>query len=301
MEGVTGLTSSALAVASPSPVNLGVGTPGRDVRITAPATTVPSGPPSLQPTNAVDDSMDADIPPSADVPPLKTGDIALTEAEAEAEASGGTGEPDVTGAEDTEEPGAVDAGVTTATKAVARSLPLDDINMSDVPPFLLCHGTGKRQVNIFKYLKQSEDPRYQQVLFHYLRFEINDKSKMKPILPATERPVEISQWMARARPAGVPDFKKGGRTFTDFVDSVFAWWTFLQPPWRKFKCGRVRREVGGEWGILYAPRANGLLSIVVLVYWWAKVLEEQKPVDGLRADYELFAEDVAWVISNLYN
>ena len=164
----------------------------------------------------------------------------------------------------------------------------------------VCHGKGKRQVNILEYLKQLEDPCFQRVLFHYLRFEINDKSGTKPVLLATERPAEVSHWLTRARPPGIPNYEKGGHTLVDFVDSVFAWWTFLQPPWRKFERGRVCREVGGEWGILYAPRANGLLSVVILVYWWGKILEK-KPVDGLRVDYELFAEDVAWVISNLYN
>ena len=37
----------------------------------------------------------------------------------------------------------------------------------------------------------------------------------------------------------------------------------------------------------------------MLVYWWIKILEEDKPEDGGRADYEFFAEDVAWVLSNL--
>ena len=299
MGGVSGLTSSALPVAGPSPVNPGAGTPVHNTDIAAPAVTIPSDPPRPQSVDAVDNAMDADTPPSADAPPLNARDTTITETETSD--GSGTGESDITGAQDTEEPADVDAEDTTATNTVTRSLPVNDVNTADIPTFLLCHGTGKRTVNIFEYLRQLEDPCYQQVLFHYLRFEINDRSKAKPVLPATERPVEIAQWMARARPAGVPDFEKGGRTFTDFVDSVFAWWTFLQPPWRKFKRGRVCREVGGDWGILYAPRANGLLSIVVLVYWWAKVLEEQKPVDGLRADYELFAEDVAWVISNLYN
>ena len=303
MEGIPSLTSSALTVASPSPTDPGASTPARDVGIVAPATTVPSHPPSLQATDAVGDAMDADTPPSADAPPLKTGDTAPTETEASD--STRTGEPDVTGAEDPaaeepEEPTAVDAEVTASTKTITRSLPLGDINMAGIPAFLLCHGKGKRQVNILEYLKQLEDPCFQRVLFHYLRFEINDKSGTKPVLPATERPAEVSHWLTRARPPGIPDYEKGGRTLVDFVDSVFAWWTFLQPPWRKFERGRVCREVGGGWGILYAPRANGLLSVVILVYWWGKILEKQ-PADGFRADYELFAEDVAWVISNLYN
>ena len=171
--------------------------------------------------------------------------------------------------------------------------------MDSVPAFLLSHGKGKRKVDIFDYLNQVEDPHFRQVLLHYIHIEASDKSGMSGLLPTSNRPVEISQWSARARPAGLPDFTKGKRTFSSFVDSAFAWWGSIQPSWRSFKCGEVSREVNGDWGVLYAPRINGLLNIVMLVYWWVGVLEEQKPKDGIRADYEEFADDVAWVFSNL--
>ena len=58
-------------------------------------------------------------------------------------------------------------------------------------------------------------------------------------------------------------------------------------------------EVCGDWGALYAPRINGLLNVVVLVYWWIRILEEDEPEDGSRADYEEFTDDVAWVFSHL--
>ena len=51
--------------------------------------------------------------------------------------------------------------------------------------------------------------------------------------------------------------------------------------------------------ILHSPCINGLLNIIMLVYWWVRILEEHKPEDGVCADYELFAEDVAWVFSKL--
>jgi hypothetical protein len=107
--------------------------------------------------------------------------------------------------------------------------------------------------------------------------------------------------LARARPADLPDFTKGGRTFTDFVDCTFAWWASLQPSWRDFRRDRVSREVKGTWGVLHAPRTNGVLSVVVIVYWWAQVLEKDKRMGSAHADYELFAEDVAWVLSKLPN
>lgn len=177
---------------------------------------------------------------------------------------------------------------------------LNAIDEATIPTFLLSHGKGKREVNIFRYLKDVEDPHFQRVLANYLHFEINDKSGKGGSLPTTNRPAEISQWSSRARPANLPDYTKGKRTFTDFINSVLTWWASIQPPWRTFERGKVSRNILGEWGILYAPRINGLLNVVMLVYWWIKFLGEHKPGDrSAHADYELFAEDVAWVLSKL--
>ena len=168
-----------------------------------------------------------------------------------------------------------------------------------VPAFLCRHGTGSRHVDIFEYLNRVKDPHFQQVLFHYINFEINDQSNSPGSLPTAKRPSEIAQWTARARPEGLPDYTKGKRAFSVFVDSVLAWWSSLQPLWRSFEWGVVSRQVGGSWGALYAPRINGMLNVVILAYWWIRVLEEQKPKDGNRTDYEFFADDISWVLSQL--
>ena len=103
-------------------------------------------------------------------------------------------------------------------------------------------------------------------IFQYLRFEINDRSGVAASLPTKGQPVEISQWTARACPASIPDFMKGGRTFMDFVDSVLRWWSSIQPSWRTFECSKPSCEVWGGWDVLHAPRINGLLNVVMLVY-----------------------------------
>ncbi|KAF9789420.1 hypothetical protein BJ322DRAFT_1000967 [Thelephora terrestris] len=120
-------------------------------------------------------------------------------------------------------------------------------------------------------------------------------------LSTANRPIEIALWTSKAHPAGIPDYTTGGRTFTNFVDSAFGWWTSIQPPWRKFSRSTTSRKVKGGWEALYSPRINGLLNVVILAYWWIRILEECKPEDGLRADFEFFAADVAWVLSKLSN
>ena len=173
------------------------------------------------------------------------------------------------------------------------------IDSGKVPAFLRSHGTGNRRVDIFKYLYERQDPHFRQVLLHYINFEANDKSGANGSLPTTNRPPEIAQWTGRARPASLPDYEKAGRTFSTFVDSTLGWWGSIQPSWRGFERGVVSREIRGDWEGLRSPRINGLLNVVVLVYWWGRILEEHRPEGAVRADYEFFANDVAWVLSHL--
>lgn len=189
-----------------------------------------------------------------------------------------------------------DSQFTITTPPASLPTPIDPLK---VPGFLRSHGKGNRKVDIFKYLNKVEDPFFQQVLLNYLKFEINDKSGITRLLPTANRPPEIVQWTSRARPDNLPDLSKSKRTFSMFVGSTLAWWGSLQPSWRSFQPGVVSREVKGGWEDLYAPRINGLLNIVILVYWWCRILEEQKPKDGVRTDYEFFADDVSWVFSHL--
>ena len=154
-------------------------------------------------------------------------------------------------------------------------------------------------MDIFAYLNKINDPHFRQLLFHYIQFEANEKSGATGSLPTKKRPLEISQWTSRARPASLPDFHKGKRTFQMFVDSVFVWWGSIQPAWRIFDRNCVSREVCGGWDALHSPRTNGLLNVVILAYWWIQVLNEHGPEGSVRADYEFFVEDVTWVFSRL--
>ena len=206
-----------------------------------------------------------------------------------------------TNTDDVASTNAEDAAATdtpTTAPRVSSQMSLDNIDVATIPALLLQHGTGKRRVNIFNYLKSLKDPHFQPVLFHYLRLMIN-QSELDGSLPTAKRPREIGLWSSRARPPCLPDYKKNGRTFADFVDSIFVWWGSIQPSWRVFERGKVAREVDGEWDVLHAFSINGLLNVVMLVYWWARVLEEDEPEGGMRTEYEFLADDVAWVLSHI--
>ena len=56
-------------------------------------------------------------------------------------------------------------------------------------------------------------------------------------------------------------------------------------------------RVAGDWEHLYQPGINGLLNIVILAYWWVRILEERgTPIDET---YTWFVSDVTWVLSRL--
>jgi hypothetical protein len=223
---------------------------------------------------------------------MSTGIVAVTEPEATT-----VTEPKATVVAGTERSMESPPAVVSTTPPLSTSSTL--INVESVPTFLLRHGKGKREVDIFAYLNEVKDPRFRNLLLHYIQLEASDKSGTGGTLPTAMRPAEISQWTSRARPASLPDYTKGKRTFGMFVDSVFQWWGSIQPDWRTFERGQVSREVNGDWEALYATRINGLLNVVMLAYWWVRILDEHKPKDGVRADYEFFVEDVAWVFANL--
>ena len=78
------------------------------------------------------------------------------------------------------------------------------------------------------------------------------------------------------------------------------WWIYIQPEWREIgiaTVSRVGRDSFGDWERLYQPGNNGLLNVLILAYWWARILEEWgSPVDGT---YSWFVSDVSWVLTQL--
>ena len=320
--GASNPTSPAPAVAGPSLAipNVDTRTPSPTLRIDVLATPISS--PDLRPADILEDTVD--VSPNGDSTLAETPATHNTGTEV---AVSPNAEDTVT--TDTEDAVAADTGDivantkgvitvnsgTTSTptaepiKASSTADPtphtppsqalLSVIDEASVPTFLLSHGKGKRAVNIFRYLQDVGDPRFQRVLFYYLRFEINHGSGASGSLSTTNRPAEIGYWSSRARPANLPDYTRGKRTFADFVSSILTWWASIQPPWRVIKREKVSREVLGGWDDLRAPRINGLLNVVILVYWWIKFLDELEPGGSARADYEWFAEDVAWVFLKL--
>ena len=156
----------------------------------------------------------------------------------------------------------------------------------EIPDFLM----GK--YNTYGYLSGVKEARYQDLLKSYIKFELANRSPIRGTFTTAHRPKAIGWWSGRARPDKLPPYD----SFNSFTASITAWWAFIQPTWRVIEPGKIS-HAHGDWERLYQPGINGLLNVVVLAYWWARILEEREvPAND---DYSWFVSDVTWVLSQL--
>ena len=159
-----------------------------------------------------------------------------------------------------------------------------------LPEFLLIE-----KYNVYKYLSSIKEANFQKLLEAYVTFECADRSRIDGALATLRRPRAISWWTSRARPHKIPPYD----SLWSFTEGIINWWIYLQPEWRKIDVGVVSRVGGGfdDWECLYQLRMNGLLNVVILAHWWARILvERDNTVDGV---YSWFVSDVSWVLSQL--
>ena len=151
--------------------------------------------------------------------------------------------------------------------------------------------TGAKN-NIYDYLDDVNEPRFKALLTHYIAFELADLSGIRGALPTENRPKSVGWWSSRARPNKIPPYD----SLSSFTNNIIGWWISIQPDWRTLKRGKTSRAKG-DFICLYQPGINGLLNIVILVFWWASILEDRnEPVDET---YLWFVTDVTWVLSQL--
>lgn len=150
--------------------------------------------------------------------------------------------------------------------------------------------------NIYDYISSVKETGFQNLLKVYITFELTDRSRIRGALPTSRRPKGVGWWLSRARPNKLPPYD----SLKTFAESIVMWWIYIQPEWREIgiaTVSRVRRDSFGDWERLYQPGNNGLLNVLILAYWWARILEERgSPVDGT---YSWFVSDVSWVLTQL--
>ena len=165
-------------------------------------------------------------------------------------------------------------------------LPLPAPDPSEVPAFLF----GK--YDVYAYLSSVNETGFRSLLKVYISFELADRSCIRSSHSTTHRPAAIGWWTSRARPNRSPPYD----SLKSFTKSITKWWISLQPHWRKIKPGTVSR-IEGDWEFIYKPGVNGFLNVVILAYWWARILGERGC--DVDATYSWFVSDVEWVLSQL--
>ena len=157
---------------------------------------------------------------------------------------------------------------------------------SEIPDFLV----GKNDIH--GYLSCVKEPGFHALLKNYIKFEHANNSHIRGMFPTGYRPNAIGWWTGCARPSRLPPFD----SLKSFADGIVTWWISLQPAWRKIQPGQTSC-VGGNWECLYQPGINGLLNIVILAHWWARILEERD--NAVDDRYSWFISDFTWVLTQL--
>ena len=185
----------------------------------------------------------------------------------------------------------ISADVEAATENDTEPFPESpDLLLNDepiIPDFL----TAKS--NVYSYLVSVNEPGFATLLDNYIAFELADHSGHRGNFPTGSRPKGIGWWTSRTRPDRIPPFD----SLASFSKGIIEWWIAIQPDWRRhLKCGETLRGEG-FWDRLYQPGINGLLNVIILVYWWAKICEERS--EPVNAAYHWLVADITWVLSQL--
>lgn len=148
-------------------------------------------------------------------------------------------------------------------------------------------------------------PAYKELLMQLIKLEfVYGFASSKKRISTANRPPEVGVWIRSGRG------RSGNMTIPptdvdDFARNWWAWWNALQPVWRDLdQDGKPNKALAAEsqdWGCLLVPGANGLLTVVVSLYWWgcavAKI-EGPGSSDKIQ-DWNAAVEDCAWVLQHL--
>ncbi|KAJ7649202.1 hypothetical protein B0H17DRAFT_840629, partial [Mycena rosella] len=111
-------------------------------------------------------------------------------------------------------------------------------------------------------------------------------------LPTSSRPAEVGQWIKYGR-------STTRETKIDKLEVLSAkwwkWWSVLAPTWQKKDDEGLpvtEERVGGDWGVLVHPGANGMAVVLLPLVWW-----RNKEGGGVPSDsWQRAVRDVAWVL-----
>lgn len=114
-------------------------------------------------------------------------------------------------------------------------------------------------------------------------------------MSTVDRPKAVAWWIKNARPI---DRVPPSVDLASFPAEVRKWWSTIQPQWRvpALEDWPLPQQIpaGESWQEARLGGSNGLFLVVLCLYWWRQVAEEEFDKVAL-AEYALVAEDVAFV------
>ncbi|PPR02991.1 hypothetical protein CVT24_012179 [Panaeolus cyanescens] len=101
----------------------------------------------------------------------------------------------------------------------------------------------------------------------YRAFQQKHGYNLERRLPTKNRPSLVTRWIGMGR-TRTPKWRPQDLVPRKFNEEFKGWWADIQPEWR-VENGTVKTDrVDGDWGKLFYPGANGMLSVVGCLFYW---------------------------------
>ncbi len=119
------------------------------------------------------------------------------------------------------------------------------------------------------------------------------------------QPVKLSEW-SQSRKGSVSALCTA-KLVNEFAQSVWKWWSTLQPAWRAFPRYGDRpapiKQFGDSWSSLNKGGNNGWLGLITCIKWWREGLNSlpENVRLPLEADWFRAVEDLTQMLQGLLN
>jgi hypothetical protein len=123
------------------------------------------------------------------------------------------------------------------------------------------------------FLEKNLGTEWEHLVSSWVAFEERSRSTQVRRLSAAGRPVVVHDWIARRRPT---TFQPKILSLEDYEREFVDWWRRLQPTWRisNNKVDKAASPKGVScWDCLRAPGVNGIMNVVVALFYWGLALE----------------------------
>lgn len=142
--------------------------------------------------------------------------------------------------------------------------------LSSQPPIIVSvpEGAPPWLLNLITLLSDSSlGPRWMELVSSWLSFEEQEDYTVpaQSQLRAAGRPAAVGDWIRRAR---VPTFRPKIANVKAYEKAHVKWWASVQPEWRQGANEGILAGTDGDWSDLRKSGANGILSVIVSLFFW---------------------------------